>query len=331
MGVKKLLTFLNNYENLICEKKISDYRGTKIAIDISLLLYKLVIGVRNTGSDIINNQGDSVTHILGLFNKIILLLRHKIVPIFVFDGKASKLKDYVINERKKQKINSLNKLKDATGEQDKIKYFKKSFYITKKELDQCRELFDLMGIPYINAPEEADSQCAYLAREGLVDGVYTDDMDILTFGSPMIIKNLISMKNKPVEINLNKILETLMLSYDEFIDFCILLGCDYSNGISNINYNTIYNYYLKNKTIDKTLKDLKDNNFNVPLELLDFEKIKNYYKQAPYNIIDPNDLEIKNFNVTILIDLLVNKYGLMKFQICKKLNSINYGTKFTTA
>jgi flap endonuclease-1 len=64
---------------------------------------------------------------------------------------------------------------------------------------------------------------------GYVDGVYTDDMDILTFGSPKIIKNLISLKNKPQEINLNTILDKLNLSYNEFIDFCILLGCDYSN------------------------------------------------------------------------------------------------------
>ena len=42
MGVKKLLTFLNNYKNLITEKNLSDYKGYTIAIDISLLIYKLV-------------------------------------------------------------------------------------------------------------------------------------------------------------------------------------------------------------------------------------------------------------------------------------------------
>ena len=41
-----------------------------------------------------------------------------------------------------------------------------------------------MGIPYVQAPEEADSQCAYLNKKGLVDAVLTEDMDILTFGAP---------------------------------------------------------------------------------------------------------------------------------------------------
>ena len=192
MGIKKLLLFLNNYQDLVCETKITDYVGKRIAVDISLLLYKIVIGVRNTGSDITNSKGDSVTHIFGLFNKTILLLSHNIIPVYVFDGKPSSLKDNVILSRQKSKQNALIKLKESESETEKIKFYKKSAKITKKELDECRELLELMGIPYVNSPEESDSQCAYLAKSGLVDGVYTEDMDILTFGSPLIIKNLLS-------------------------------------------------------------------------------------------------------------------------------------------
>lgn len=322
MGVKKLLTFLNNYKNLITEKKLSDYKGHKIAIDISLLIYKLVIGFRNTGADIINNKGDRITHILGLFNKIIILLSNDIVPIFVFDGKPSELKYKTINNRKHVKLLYNEKFKNANNIKDKIKYFKKTTSITKKEFDECKELIELMGVPYIIAPEEADSQCAYLAREGLVDAVYTDDMDVLTFGSPIIIKNLISIKNKPQEINLNKILDEIKLTYDEFIDFCILLGCDYSNGISNINYNIIYTYYLRNKNILNTLNELKKNNYNVP-SILDINNIKEYYKNAPYNYIDPKNLKIKKIEENKVIDLLVNKYGLLKYKIINKFNKFN--------
>jgi flap endonuclease-1 len=320
MGIKKLLKFLNNYDNLTNYKNISDYKGHKIAIDISLLIYQIIIGSRNSGSDIINNKGESVTHILGLFNKIIFLLKNDIIPVFIFDGKPSKLKNQTLHDRKKTKLMYAHKLKEVTNETDRIKYLKKTVYIGKKELNECRELLDMMGIPYINAPEEADSQCAYLAKEGLVDAVYSDDMDILTFGSPIIIKNLISFKNKPIELNLNNILEKLNLSYDEFIDFCILLGCDYSNGISNINYNIIYEYYLRNRNIESTLKNLKEDNFNVPL-LLNYKEIKKYYKEGPY--IEITNLEIKPMNYELLINTLVNKYGLLKFKIINKLNQLS--------
>jgi flap endonuclease-1 len=320
MGIKKLLKFLNNYDNIVNCKNISDYKGTKIAIDISLLIYQIIIGVRNTGTDIINNKGNRVTHILGLFNKIIFLLKNSIIPVFIFDGKPSKLKNQTLYQRRKTKQTYITKLNETTNEKEKIKYLKKTVSIGKKELDECRELLELMGIPYINAPEEADSQCAYLAKNGFVDAVYSDDMDILTFGSPIIIKNLISLKNKPIELNLNNILEKLNLSYDEFIDFCILLGCDYSNGISNINYNIIYEYYMRNKNIEDTLKSLKANNFNVPVQL-DYQEIKKYYKEGPY--IEITNLEMKPINNELLINILVNKYGLLKFKIINKLNQLS--------
>ena len=51
-----------------------------------------------------------------------------------------------------------------------------------------------MGIPYIDAPEEADSQCAWLVKNGYASGVLTEDMDILTFGSKKIYRNLGSFK-----------------------------------------------------------------------------------------------------------------------------------------
>ena len=48
---------------------------------------------------------------------------------------------------------------------EKIKYFKRSVVISKKQLEECQYLLKLLGIPVINAPEEADSQCAYLVKE----------------------------------------------------------------------------------------------------------------------------------------------------------------------
>ena len=325
MGVKKLLKFLTDYSGIVRDTKIYDYTGKKIAIDISLLLYQIVIGFKNTGNNMTNKNGKDISHILGLFNKIIILLTYNIIPIFIFDGKPSKLKADVLLARKKIRENAINKIMDSSeslSEEEKIKHMKKSVFISKHEMNDCRELLTLMGIPFINAPEEADSQCAYLARMGFVDGVYTDDMDILTFGSPKIIKNLISLKKTPQEINLNIILEKLNLSYNEFIDFCILLGCDYSNGISNINYQIIFKYYSEHKNIDLTLTNLKKNNYNVP-DKLEYEHIKQYYLNAPYLEINEDTLKLKMIQYDELINLLINKYGLIKYKIINKLKKID--------
>jgi exonuclease-1 len=38
------------------------------------------------------------------------------------------------------------------------------------------------GVEFIVAPYEADAQLAYLARTGYIDGVLTEDSDLLAFG-----------------------------------------------------------------------------------------------------------------------------------------------------
>jgi exonuclease-1 len=42
------------------------------------------------------------------------------------------------------------------------------------------------GVEFIVAPYEADAQMAYLATNGLVDVVITEDSDLLTYGCPRV-------------------------------------------------------------------------------------------------------------------------------------------------
>ena len=105
-----------------------------------------------------------------------------------------------------------------------------------------------MGIPYIIAPEESDSQCAYLTKELFAYGVGSEDMDILTFGSPKIIRNLTSSKKIPLEIELDKVLNELNFTYEQFVELCILFGCDYCTNLNDVKYNVMFEIYNKHKT-----------------------------------------------------------------------------------
>ena len=315
MGIKNLLKLVNMYPDLVEEKDLSYYKNKKIAIDISILLYQVVISVRNTGSDLTNKQGEVTSHILGLFNKTIKLLENEIIPVYVFDGKPPEIKRKVLDLRRSIRKKAEEKMNVAETEEDKIKYFKRSVTISKKQLDECRDLLDLMGVPYVNAPQEADSQCAWLASQSLVDAVLTEDMDILTFGSPIIVRNLTSQKKKPIEISLDKILIKFGWTQDQFIELCILLGCDYSEHITDINFLKLFHEFQKNKDIVKVLKKLRKN-----IEVIDS---KNYFK-CP--IIDDSvgNLELKVSNLEVLENKLVNKYGLIKYKIKKKLSVLKY-------
>jgi len=318
MGIKNLLKFLSNYDGILKEINDNDFKNTKVAIDISIILYKVIIAIRNTGADLTNKKGEVVSHILGLFNKTIYLLKKNIIPIYVFDGKAPDLKSKVIQERKDIKKKAWEKLESITNEKEKIKYFKRTVSISWKQLSECKELLDLMGIPYVEAPEEADSQCAWLVKNGYATGVLTEDMDILTFGSDKIYRNLGSYKKNTIEINLKDILKKINLNQNEFIELCILFGCDYCDRVKDIQPNDLYNLYIKNRDIKKTLNILKEKKYIVP-EIENLEYIKNYFKNPPV-ITDIGDLNIKKPHMLQLEDKLVNEYGLIKSKIISKLN-----------
>jgi len=321
MGIKCLLKFINESPELIQQVDNSKYKFKRIAIDISILIYKIIISVRNSGADYTNQQGEVTSHILGLFNKTIELLKLNIIPVYVFDGKPPNIKSKILENRKQIRKKALEKLEYATTEEDKIKYLKRSSSISKEQWEQCKELLELMGIPYINAPEEADSQCAYLAKNGFVEGVLTEDMDILTFGSTKIIRNLTSHKVPTTEIVLDNLLNHLDLNQEEFIDFCILLGCDYCNGISEYKPNIIYEYFSKNKSIEKTIKAMKNDNMNISNDI-QYKDTKKYFLNPNVTPILLNQLKMTEPKYDILLSKLVNNYGLIKFLIKQKLEKL---------
>jgi flap endonuclease-1 len=322
MGIKNLLKFLSNYPELIKEIHPKHFYGKKIAIDISILIYQVVISIRNSGSDLTNKKGELTSHILGLFNKTLAFLEKGIIPIYVFDGKPPHLKHKLLNTRKLIRKKALEKLSNAKNNLEKIKYFKRSVLITREHMDQCRELLTLMGIPYINAPEEADSELSYLCKTNMVYAVQTEDMDILTFGSPRIIRNLSSSKKIPIEIELNNILTKLNLTYEQFIELCILFGCDYCPNLTGIKFLQIYEVYNKHKNIKDTIIELKLSGVFIPDDF-NYITAKEYFMNPIHDIVTYNQLQIIKPNSELIIDLLVNKYGLIKYKIIKKVIKLN--------
>ncbi len=62
----------------------------------------------------------------------------------------------------------------------------------------------------------------------------TEDMDALTFGSTKLLRHLNtpeSRKQPILEFDFKSMLEMLELTHDQFIDLCILCGCDYCETI----------------------------------------------------------------------------------------------------
>lgn len=70
----------------------------------------------------------------------------------------------------------------------------RSIKITPEMMADAKKLVQLMGVPFIEAPGEAEAQCAELCKMGLAFGTATEDMDALTFGSPYLLRGFNSKK-----------------------------------------------------------------------------------------------------------------------------------------
>uniref|UniRef100_A0A6C0LTP4 XPG N-terminal domain-containing protein n=1 Tax=viral metagenome TaxID=1070528 RepID=A0A6C0LTP4_9ZZZZ len=345
MGVTNLIPLIKTYtSNAIREYNFSSFSKYRIAVDTSLIVYQSVIAMRKQGKDMKNKNGELTSHLYGLFHKILIFLSNEMIPIFIFDGKAPKLKNKSLEKRKQIREKAIEKMKsimisnednnDLTLNEEYIKNFKQSFKPTKKDYEECMILLDLMGIPYIISPGEADVVCAWLSsrtdgnNKRYVKGVCSDDSDLLAFGARYVFKDMLRFmnSNKKVKlISLHRTLTELGMTMDQFIDLCILLGCDYcgpetgtGGTIPNVGKEKAYSLIKDHKSLKKIIKLIREKNSNIISdELVEcMYTARDHYKNALTQLDEDDNFIITNDNLTLrmyqkeaLIDFMCSKHN----------------------
>ncbi|NXD13362.1 ERCC5 protein, partial [Nothocercus nigrocapillus] len=110
--------------------------------------------------------------------------------------------------------------------------------VTGQMFLESQELLRLFGIPYIEAPMEAEAQCAILDLTDQTSGTITDDSDVWLFGARHVYKNFFS-QNKYVEYyQYVDFQNQLGLDRNKLINLAYLLGSDYTEGIPNVGFVT---------------------------------------------------------------------------------------------
>lgn len=292
MGIKNLGKFLReNTKNAVTKIQVKDLEGKTIAIDTSLIMHQFLIAIKTDSIDWQTKEGVATSHIYGIIMKALTYVRRNIKPIFVFDGIAPIMKKEVLDKRKEIKEKAHAKLKVGI-EAEKIKLLKKTVEFGYKKATECIEILKLMGIPVIQAPGEADAQCAELVKENKVDYVVSEDMDLLTFGTPKLLRGSIA-KDDLVVYDLEKILDELKLTYLQFIDLCILSGCDYlPQTILKVGIGRAYKLIKEHGSIENILKNDKNilnGNYKVP-ENFDYKTARAYFLNPPIAKLKKKDL-----------------------------------------
>lgn len=276
MGIKGLFKFLQD----AAPKAVKEVRGPEaftgrtIAIDASMCLYQFLIMIREGHSgaymNLTNQEGEVTSHIVGFITRTIRLMEAGIKPVYVFDGKPPELKMGEIEARrakKKEAEQVLEEAKEAGDSEQVLRSTKMSVKVTPEQNEQVKRLLRLMGLPVVEAPSEAEATCAALCRAGKVYASATEDADCLTFGTPILIRNLLAaeaLKKQVYEVNLKVALQQLDISMAEFTDFCILCGCDYVDHLKGIGPNTAIKLILQHRTLEKILESLDPVKMPVP-------------------------------------------------------------------
>ncbi|KAK9818555.1 hypothetical protein WJX74_006900 [Apatococcus lobatus] len=330
MGIKGLTKLLgDNAPDCSKEQKFENYFGRKIAIDASMHIYQFLVVVGRTGEQSLTSEAGEVTsHLQGMFFRTARMLENGIKPVYVFDGKPPNLKKDELAKRFTKRTDATDDLAEAreTGEAaDVEKYSKRTIRVTQVHNDECKKLLRLMGVPVVEAPSEAEAQCCAMNKADLVFGVATEDMDALTFGTPRLIRNLMapaSAKITVTEYDYDKVLEGLGLTVDQFIDMCILCGCDYCGHIKGVGEKKALQLVQKFGDMKNIMGSLEGGKYVVP-EPFPYEEARKLFKEP--SVLTGDQLPKMTWNAPDeagLVQFLVEEKSFSEDRIRKAIERI---------
>ena len=296
MGVHGLLQCLKDIQD---PGSLERYRGKTLAIDTYGWLHRAIVSC----AEELCLGKPTRNYITYVVNKINMLRYFGITPYFVFDGAALPTKQETNKERQKRRQEAkelAEKYLAANNPQLAGKQFMKAAYVTSQMAKSIMSELDIMGIKYIVAPYEADPQMVYLEKIGLVDGILSEDSDLLIFGCKKLITKL-KDDGSCYEINrenfgkVRQIPYLNQLSNDQLRLVAMLSGCDYTKGIPGIGLTKAFQLTRKHNNLEKILIALRSTGKSAPPNFRDEVELANLAFQFQ-KVFDPRTQELTTLN-----------------------------------
>jgi flap endonuclease-1 len=248
MGIRYLNRVLrSNCPNSVRCISLADLSGKKIAVDISIYMYKY-----ETEGLLIEN----------IYLMLSIFRYYNIIPVFIFDGKPPAEKKELLQKRRSDRLDAENEYKQlkkqyeensvTMDEDDKqelvstMDQLKKQFiYINKTKIQNVKDLIISYGASYYDAPGEADELCAMLVIKKKVWACLTEDMDLFVYGCTRVLRYFSLLNHTAVLYYLKGILTDMSMTQKEFRELCVISGTDYNLNANGDNTNITLNNALK--------------------------------------------------------------------------------------
>lgn len=320
-----------NLTPIIIKRKIQlrDLAEKRLAVDANNFIYQFLSVVRTRESYPFTGPDGTVTsHLIGLLYRIThLVSQYGVKLIFVFDGLPPKLKSLELEKRRLLRDKAQREWNEYLQKGDYEKAFSKavvSSRLTPTMIQDAKKLLNLLGVPYVQAPCEAEAQAAYMAAKGDVWAVSSKDYDSLLFGAPRLVRYLTIYGKEylpskgafrpltPEIINLQKFLSKHGISRSQLVDLAILVGTDFNQGVKGIGPKTALKLIKEYKSID-----------NLPEEIRvritdDYEEVRRIFLNP--EVISDYQITFETLKEDELIDFVCNEKGFSRIRVEKAVS-----------
>lgn len=314
------------------ELPLEEMKGKVIAVDAYNIIYQFLSSIRQRDGTLLQDSKGRVTsHLSGILYRNSNLIQEGIKLVYVFDGKPDIMKEGTLEKRKERKEKAQSEYKKALEKGDLEKARTKAQQTSRMSESiekSSKELLELLGIPWIQAPAEGESQAAYLVNEGDAWAVGSQDFDSLLVGADRLVRNLtVSGKRKlpgrdeykeimPELIVLQEVLEELEVTREQLIDIAMLCGTDYNEGVKGIGPKRGLKYVKKYGGLEAVLKE-KGGSIN------NITDIKRLFLEP--KITEEYDIQFKDPDIEEVKLFLCDKYEFSESRVNSALDKIVEG------
>ncbi|WP_256545058.1 flap endonuclease-1 [Halobellus inordinatus] len=223
---------------VLSEVDFEEVTGSVVAVDAHNWLYRyLTTTVKFTREEAYTTDaGEEVANLIGLVQGLPKFFEHDLVPVFVFDGGVTELKDDEVAERRAAREKAEEQKAAAEERGDDVAAARleaRTQRLTDVIHETTRELLELLDVPVVEAPAEGEAQASHMALRGDADYVGSEDYDTLLFGAPYTLRQLTS-KGNPELMDLEATLSKHEITREQLVDVAILCGTDFNEGLSGV-------------------------------------------------------------------------------------------------
>lgn len=154
--------------------------------------------------------------------------------------------------------------------------------VTYNDIQLVQELLNTMCIHTIQAPTEAEALGSWLCVYNIVDAILTEDTDVLAYATPLFLNKINTGANTCTMIDYDKILSELELTKDQFIDLCVMCGCDYNSRVKGIGPVRIHKLLKKYQSIS----GIEDNETKYDFSCLNAKRVREMFTTPAHEFIN---------------------------------------------